>query len=204
MVSVNWNSRVLQKTATSIVQESLHDAIDLIVLENQRTLEQLNYRAVEQVIHQITTATKIFVTGEGRSGLIIRMLAMRLMHLGCQVYVVGETITPSIKEGDLLIACSGSGSTGNVCTIAAKAKKIGAHLIGVTTQLESPLGKMSDIAIKVAAAAKQDHSQEQSKQFSGSLFEQSTLVIFDALFHVLAQKLNKSTETLWALHTNLE
>lgn len=76
---------------------------------------------------------------------------------------------------------------------------------GVTTKAESVLGKMSDVAIGIAAAAKQDPSFEQSRQFNAVfLFEQSTLLLFDALFYVLAQNLNKSAQTLWALHTNLE
>ncbi len=49
------------------------------------------------------------------------------MHLGCHDFVVGETITPSIQAGDLLIDCSGSGSTGNVVAIAQKAKELGQY-----------------------------------------------------------------------------
>lgn len=204
MSDVKYLNHGAQAVTSATVQESFKPAIELVISENKQALQKVSHQAVEQLMHEITMAKRIFVTGEGRSGLVIRMAAMRLMHLGCQVYVVGETITPSIREGDLLIACSGSGSTGNVCTIAAKAKEVGVHIVGVTTQIESPLGKMSDVAIKIAAAAKQDRSQEQSRQFAGSLFEQSTLFLFDALFHVLAQKSNKSAQTLWALHTNLE
>lgn len=132
------------------------------------------------------------------------MVAMRLMHLECQVYVVGETIISSvIRAGDLLIACSESGGSGNVCATAQKAREMGARIVSVTTQAESALGKMSDIVIKIAAAAKQDRSREQSRQFAVSLFEKSTLLLFDALFYVMAQNLNKSAETLWALHTIL-
>jgi len=37
--------------------------------------------------------------GVGRSGLIGRAFAMRLMHLGFEVYVLGETITPAVEKG---------------------------------------------------------------------------------------------------------
>ena len=46
---------------------------------------------------------RIFVAGEGRSGFSAKGFAMRLMHLGYTVYVVGETITPALREGDLLV-----------------------------------------------------------------------------------------------------
>lgn len=189
---------------SSAIEPELSSAIELILAENQRVLEAINSSAIEQLIQALLTAKRIFVEGEGRSGFAIRMAAMRLMHLGLQDYVVGETTTPSIQRGDLLIACSGSGSTGNVSTIATKAKEVGAQLVVVTTQSNSPLGKIADILIQLDAAAKQDTSQQQSQQFAGSLFEQSTLLLFDAVFQVLSHRLNKDAATLWSQHTNLE
>ena len=52
---------------------------------------------------------RIIVCGTGRSGLMLKSFAMRLMQIGYISYVVGETITPAIKEGDLLIVASASG-----------------------------------------------------------------------------------------------
>jgi 6-phospho-3-hexuloisomerase len=190
--------------ATDTVQSELEQAIALVLSENQRVLQSVSSPAIAQFLQTISTAKRIFVEGEGRSGLAMRMAAMRLMHLGLQDYVVGETIAPSIRAGDLLIACSGSGETETVVAIAVKAKAIGAGVVAVTTQAESPLGKIADTVVQLNAAAKQDRSQEQSQQFAGSLFEQSTLLLFDALFYVLAQHMDKNAETLWAQHTNLE
>lgn len=179
-------------------------AIRLVLAENQSVLRAITYSAIEQLAQKITDVKRIFVVGEGRSGLVMRMAAMRLMHLGCQVYVVGETTTPSIQSTDLLIACSGSGSTETVCAIAAKAKTIGAYLVGVTVNKQSSLGQLVDLAIELAAATKQDSENARSQQFAGSLFEQSTLLFFDALFYVLSQRLNKNAQLLLAMHANLE
>ncbi|GAA6621429.1 hypothetical protein [Scytonema sp. NUACC26] len=96
-------------TITATVETNLSQALDLILNENTRVLKTLNYGAIAQLIQAILNTKRIFVEGEGRSGFAIRMAAMRLMHLGLQDYVVGETTTPSIEKGDLLIACSGSG-----------------------------------------------------------------------------------------------
>src|SRR6478609_5532890 len=51
----------------------------------------------------ITSARRIFVIGNGRSGLTIQMAAMRLMHLGLRVHMAGEVTAPALVEGDLLI-----------------------------------------------------------------------------------------------------
>ncbi|MEH2250895.1 6-phospho-3-hexuloisomerase [Nostoc sp.] len=186
------------------MQAIFTQAIGLVLAENQRVLQTITYPAVEQLVQKITDVERIFVIGEGRSGLAIRMAAMRLMHLGCQVYVVGETTTPSIQTTDLFIACSGSGSTETVCAIAAKAKAIGAYVVGVTADKQSSLGQLVDLPIELAAATKQDFENVQSQQFAGSLFEQSTLLFFDTLFYVLSQMLNKNAHLLLALHANLE
>jgi len=47
---------------------------------------------------RILDAKRIYVTGAGRSGLIARAFAMRLLHLGFDVFVVGETVTPAIPS----------------------------------------------------------------------------------------------------------
>ena len=191
-------------TAHTPMQTIFSHAIGLVLAENQRVLQEIAYPAVEQLARKITEVERIFVIGEGRSGLAIRMAAMRLMHLGCFVYVVGETTTPSIRATDLLIACSGSGSTETVCAIAAKAKAVGAYLVGVTVDKQSLLGQLVDLTIELAAATKQDFESGRSQQFAGSLFEQSTLLFFDTLFYVLSQMLNKNPQLLLARHANLE
>jgi 6-phospho-3-hexuloisomerase len=133
--------------ATDAVQIELEQAIALVFAENQRVLQSVSAPAIAQVLQAISTAKRIFVEGKGRSGLALRMAAMRLMHLGLQDYVVGETITPSIRAGDLLITCSGSGETEGVVAIATKAKAIGAQVVAIPTQADSSLGKMADILI---------------------------------------------------------
>ena len=59
----------------------------------------------------ILGAGQIFCDGLGRSGLSCKAFAMRLMHLGCRSYFVGETTTTAIQKGDLLLLCSGSGES---------------------------------------------------------------------------------------------
>src|SRR5665811_559677 len=59
----------------------------------------------------LDSAKRIFIAGAGRSRLVGNFFAMRLVHGGYDVSVVGEIVTPSIKAGDLLIIISGSGET---------------------------------------------------------------------------------------------
>ena len=63
---------------------------------------------------------------------------MRLMHMGKQVYVVGEIVTPSIQQGDLLLIVSGSGETESLVAMAKKAKRLGATIATVTIFRKRP------------------------------------------------------------------
>jgi 6-phospho-3-hexuloisomerase len=54
----------------------------------------------------------------GKERTCIKMAAMRFMHLGYTVFIVGETNTPAILEGDLLLVASGSGTTSSVVSSA--------------------------------------------------------------------------------------
>jgi 6-phospho-3-hexuloisomerase len=189
---------------TPRMHEELSKAIDLVLVENRKVLERIDYTALERLASAIPMSKRLFVVGEGRSGLAIRMVAMRFMHLGCHVHVMGETTTPAMERGDVLIAFSGSGSTGIVTLVATKASEIGGFVVAVTTQPLSPLGTMADLVITISAADKYDRSSQHSKQFAGSLFEQSALLLFDSLFHVMSINLHKAPETLWSKHTILE
>lgn len=77
---------------------------------------------VKEVVELCQKANRIFIAGAGRSGFCARGFANRMMHLGFTVYFVGETTTPSIQEGDLLIVGSGSGTTASLVSDCQKAK----------------------------------------------------------------------------------
>ena len=99
-----------------------------IVTFIDRVIEKIDYSQVDRMIRVLEetdrSGRKVLVMGAGRSGLVGRAFAMRLMHLGFNVYVLGETITPSIGKGDVVVAISGSGRTQLIVTAAEAAKKV--------------------------------------------------------------------------------
>ena len=95
---------------------------------------------------RIMASKRIFIVGMGRSGLVGKFFGMRLMHLGKTVYIVGETNTPSIADGDLLIAVSGSGSTSYVLHVAAVAKANNAGVVGIFLKNDSDCSALEKLA----------------------------------------------------------
>ena len=99
----------------------------LILDELDHTLSHVDDTSYER-FDDVVGADRIFVAGKGRSGFVANSFAMRLNQLGEHAYVVGESTTPSIKEHDLFIIISGSGSTEHLRLLAEKAQKMALKL----------------------------------------------------------------------------
>lgn len=121
---------------------------------------------------------RVFVYGAGRSGLMLRALAMRLAQMGKTAYVVGETVTPAVASGDLLILASASGTTHSVCRYARIAADLGVDLLVISAREESELASIRQPDVVFAAPTKDSGA---GKQVMGSLFEQSLLLFGDAV-----------------------
>lgn len=148
---------------------------------------------------------RVFVLGEGRSGLMGKAFAMRLMHLGALVYVVGETITPSLQTHDLVVAISGSGTTSSVIEKVAKARELTCFVIALTTNPASPLASFSDLVIHVTAATKfRQVGEAASIQPLGSLFDQTVHLILDAICLDYASRREQTNDSAADRHSNLE
>lgn len=157
---------------------------------------------------------KILVMGAGRSGLVGRAFAMRLKHLGFDVYVLGDTIVSPIRKDDVVIAISGSGRTALIVTAAEAAKTAGAIIVAITTYIDSPLAKIADIVIEVPGRTKisrvEDYFARQVLGIHeplaplGTLFEDCTMVFLDSIIAELMHRLRKTEEDLRQEHANIE
>lgn len=177
------------------------DTLNIIVDEIISVLSKVNEEQLEDVVNFITRDNRIFVDGEGRSGLMGKGFAMRLMHLGYRVYSVGETITPSVDKNDIYFSISGSGESGNVVLNTKKAKEKGCYIIAVTSKAESSISSLADKLIIIPGTTKGDNGeQRKSVQLLSSLFDQSLHIVLDALCLMLSKKDNVSNNEATAKH----
>ena len=171
-------------------------------------------RAVELLVYARAAGGKVLVMGAGRSGLVGRAFAMRLMHLGFPSYVLGEVVTPAVGSGDIVFAISGSGRTELIVTAAKAAKRAGARIIAVTSHPDSPLGELADHVVVVPGRTK---LAEETDYFArqvlgiheplaplGTLFEDTTMIVLDGLIAELMHLLGKTEDQLKQNHANIE
>ncbi|HSP22820.1 MAG TPA: 6-phospho-3-hexuloisomerase [Planococcus sp. (in: firmicutes)] len=177
---------------------------DEILAELKRTLTLIDDQEAEKLVNGILQAKKIFVAGGGRSGFMAKAFVMRMMHVGLDAYVVGETVTPNLEADDIFIVGSGSGETQSLAAMTQKAKAIGATVVAITTNPESTIGRLADIGVTIPAQAKADGASGKSIQPMGSLFEQSLLVFYDAVILRFMEKKGLKSDTMYGRHANLE
>lgn len=182
------------------------DYYERILDELKDTCSGFDNDSIDQLCKAILAAKRVFLAGTGRSGLMVRAFAMRLMHLGLDTYVVGETTTPGICTGDLLIIGSGSGETGSIAIFAREAKEKAAGVGLITIFPDSTIGKLADITIQVRAPTRKNVQANgiTSIQPMGSLFEQSLLLLLDGMILKLMERMHANPEAMFAKHANLE
>ena len=184
---------------------SIKSTTKTIISEIDYVLDGIKEDEFKKFIEAINSSKNIFVTGQGRSGLVARTFAMRLTHIGFSCYVVGDTTTPNIDKGDMLIACSSSGTTSITCHIAGLAKRLNAQVVVITAHPDSELSDYAGLTIEIPARETDQVIQSQlTSQFRSTLFEQACLVYLDAVILALVRLLNREEVEMTKRHANLE
>lgn len=180
-----------------------NELIAKVLEEITTVLHKIDEQQIAQFTELIAHSKRIFVLGTGRSGLVAKSFAMRLMQLGYTVYVIGETITPAVESGDLLVSVSGSGKTANILDLSTKARSIGAKVAAVTSDSQSPITKVTDTFLIVPGATKNGNGIK-SVQLLSTLFDQGVQIILDVVCSKLSLENNVSNLEAKERHSNME
>jgi len=119
-----------------------------------------------------------------------------------------------MKEGDALVAISGSGETPDVINRARTSKDLGAKVFAVTSKPTSTLGCIADYTLRVPGRTKTDYypvlveeyENSQLRGFKtpltpmGTLFERNAGVVLDAIIPELAYKKGVDEKFMRELH----
>ncbi|AVQ98066.1 6-phospho 3-hexuloisomerase [Oceanobacillus iheyensis] len=176
-----------------------------IIRELESTTQSISEEESEKLVEAIVAANKVFVAGAGRSGFMGKSFVMRMMHMGIDAYAVGETVTANLQEGDLLIVGTGSGETKTLVPIVEKAKSLGGKVAVVTLSPQSTIGRLADLTVVLQGAPKdQEEGQYETIQPMGSLFEQTSLLFYDAVILRFMEKKELNSKQMYGKHANLE
>ena len=180
----------------------------------ERIIDEIDTFEADVFIDEIAKSKRIFTYGAGRSGLVAKAFAMRLMHLGKTVYIIGDIITPAITKEDCLVLISGSGETLSVINTAKVAKQIGSKILSITSYRNSTLAKLSDHVVIIKGRTKLDGETDyfirqitgeyKSLAPLGTLFELATMIFLDAVIARLMDILKVTEEDMRSRHATIE
>lgn len=185
-----------------------------------KSVFSMDHHQMEDFFHEILSAKRVFVAGAGRSGLIAKAFGLRLMHLGLNTYVVGETITPAFLPGDTLVMFSGSGETHSMVSMCGTAHELGGRICLVTASPDSRMSRMADCVVNLGDLTgyyAKDKNSFEIRQLTGTyrsvtsafaplgtLFETLALVFSDAVISALMEAKKAKVRDMKNRITNVE
>jgi len=178
-------------------KESLKTAGQDLLARIAAAMEKVDWTSFMELARLLPQVRRTFVIGAGRSGLVARSFGMRLMHAGLTAFIPGETITPAAEKGDLLVAISCTGQTGYTDYLASRARQLGAKVVVITAEPNSPLARDADRVVLIPA-------QAENIVLRAAVFEHAASLCLDAVFNVLSERLKLDMEDYRRRHANLE
>jgi 6-phospho-3-hexuloisomerase len=185
-----------------------------------KSVLMLDQRQTQVFFEAMLAAKSVYVAGAGRSGFIARAFGLRLMHLGYNTYVVGETITPAFLSSDTLVMFSGSGETHSMVSICGTAHEIGGNVCLITASPDSKMGRMADCVVNLGDITGYYHKDKNSFEIRqltgnyrsvtsafaplGTLFETLALVFSDAVISALMEAKKAEIRDMQDRLTNVE
>ena len=181
--------------------------LDILRDELLYTEKGICHSLTDVLIHTISlkehyNGGRVFIAAAGRSKMVANMFAMRLMHCGLNVQVVGETTTTQINKFDMLLLVSGSGETKQLINFAKKADEVGSDILLVTASPTSTLRYIADDTFQIGPS---DRVLSPDKNLPlGSRFELATMIFFETVILNFMEQLKLTEDNLRNCHTNLE
>lgn len=143
---------------------------------------------------------KVVITGIGKSGLIGKKIAATLASTGTHAIFMNSAEglhgdLGMISSEDVVIAISNSGNSEEVLSLLPSIKRIGASLIAMTGNKNSPLGREAEYILNIGIE-KEGCPLNLAPMASAT----STLVMGDALAAILIRKRNFKPENFAVYH----
>ncbi|GHF18260.1 MurR/RpiR family transcriptional regulator [Streptomyces griseoluteus] len=182
-------------TTDIAVDDPLTDVIAKLAYEEQQTLADtaagLDTAQLGAAVTALAAARRTDVYGIGASGLVAQDLTQKLLRIGLVAHAPGDphlavTNAVQLRAGDVAVAITHSGSTGDVIEPLRTAFERGATTIAVTGRPDSPVTQYADHVLTTAT------SRESELRPAAMSSRTGQLLVVDCLFVGVAQRTYES------------
>lgn len=160
-------------------------------------LDRLDPATVDRAVAILAKAPATFVYGAGRSGIVARAFAMRLVQIGLTAYVIGESVTPIVRRGDAVFILSGAGESQSSILTANIVRREGSELVVLTARATSKLAHTATLLLTLEFP---EDAERARLAPLGTLFESASLRLTDAFVAELMRVRHESEESMRRRH----
>ncbi|MEU1178167.1 MurR/RpiR family transcriptional regulator [Streptomyces sp. NPDC005820] len=178
-------------TTDIAVDDSLADVVAKLAHDEQQTLADtaacLDTTQLEAAVTAAAGARRIDVYGVGASGLVAQDLTQKLLRIGRVAHAHGDphlAVTNAVQlgAGDVAVAITHSGSTGDVIEPLRVAFERGATTVAITGRPRSPVTQYADHVLTTSTARESELRPAAMSSRTGQL------LVVDCLFVGVAQR----------------
>ncbi len=144
-------------------------------------------------------APRVLLHGQGRAGLALQALAMRLGQMGRDAHWLHDIAPPPLRPGDLFLANASTGDLPTSVALLHRARQLGARTAVLTGVQQGPALDEADTVLHLPAQIRTGCS----KLPLGGQYEAALWIIGDLAISILLQRLSPQPETLANGHVNL-
>ena len=176
---------------------SLEKAEEHILSRIRQSLEASQIPEGKELVDTIYDADKIFIYGVGRSGLMAKAFAIRLVQLGLKMFFVGETVTPIVEPDDLVIIVSNTGETMSAVQTANIVRRVGARVVAITSKEHSKLAHASNTVIYLNVPRE---GSDKDLAPLGTIFELTAMVFLDSIVSEVMKRMSQTENDMRGRH----
>lgn len=162
-------------------------------------MDEKGIEAVEEMVKSLLHSKKIFLYGVGRSGLVAKAFAIRLVQIGLNPFFVGESNTPMVESDSVVIILSNTGQTMSAVQTANITRRIGAKVFAITSDAHSKLASAASEVIIIADKIPDDEPRRTYAPL-GTIFEEASTLLLDAITTILMKRLGETEQTMRKRH----
>ena len=144
-------------------------------------------------------APRVLLYGQGRTGLALRALTMRLAQLGRDAHFLLDTAPPPLRPGDLFLVNAARGDLASAVALLARARTLGARTAVITGVASGPALQHADEILLIPAQTWQGSSALPL----GGQYKLALWLLGDLAVDILMRRLGLDPERLAAGHVNL-
>lgn len=176
--------------------DRFYSSVRYILEEGKKVIDSIDFESIKLTTDSILRSKQSFVYGVGRSGIVGKAFAMRLVQLGLKAYFIGESTTPIVEKGDTVILISNTGETSSAIQTAEIVNRVGAHSVVLTSKPESTLAGLAEVLITLKMPEKIDTDLAPL----GTLFEDMAIIVLDGMISEIMERKGENDESMRSRH----